>query len=177
MVYPVEALYVPKSVTVRRDADAFVITMKAASLKGGLLGAALILFAFLALPVMLIMAKFSGLLIFLAALVAGFLLFKTGSPELRISSAGVEVSGRLYRMEDASHFNDNADDSWVPALMARFGLNHLALAYGIYNVHLPYILSAVEMPKVAVLLTSILKSQGVDHSEDRERKVQQAQMF
>ena len=177
MAQPVEALYVPKSVRYHREGDGFVVHIKSVSYGKAMLGIALIILAFFATPVLAIFNAGNAMVLFLIMLVAGVLLMRSSGPPMRISPQGVEVTGRLYRAADASHFTDHADDGWLLQFFDLIKTGSLGLQYGIYSVHMPYALSKVELAKVAVFLTELLKTQSVNLSEERERKIQQAQSF
>lgn len=178
MAIPVEALYVPKSITFTGDtANGFTVKIKAPSVGNIAIAMGLVIFAFVGAPLLTIASGGLALLAFVSSLAGAWFLARSGSPAMRVSSDGVEVGGMLYRAADISHFADYSDDGWGKQFLNVVKLDHLSLAYGIYNVGLPYVMPKHELVKAALFLTTMLKSMGAEVAKDRERKIQQAEVF
>jgi len=174
----VEALYTPKSVTYRAENGGFYVKVAGPGLQSSLLGALAILFSFIVAPAMAIAVGFFGFVIlFVGGLVAAWFLFKQGTPAMHISSEGVRVGSKSYRYEDISGFTDSADDSWVARAFRFANANFIGLQYGIYAVRMPYILTDVESNKVAPFLNKLLEATSPDFGKERDRKIQQAEVF
>jgi hypothetical protein len=177
MAIPVEARYVPKSISYERRDGGVRIRVKATSPGNLLRAAALIIGAFIVPPFFLFMSFGTAAIVFLAMIGGGLYLLFGASPPMLISRDGVEVSGLLYRAQDAAFFTDSADDAAIPSYFSAVKLNQLGLAYGIYSMRMPYILPVEEVAKVAQFLTQILKEQTEQLNVERERKIQQAEIF
>lgn len=178
MSLPVEALYVPKSITFTGDpTNGFTVKVKAPTVGSIALAIGLVFFAFVGAPLLAIANGMLALLAFIGSLAGAWFLAQSGSPTMRVSREGVEVGGRLYRAADISHFADYSDDGWGKQFLTIGKLDHLSLGYGIYNVGLPYVMPKHELVKAALFLTNMLRSQGAEVAKDRDRKIQQAEVF
>jgi hypothetical protein len=178
-VYPVEALYTPKSLTVTRQPDgSFNVRVKSpniGALMGAVFAAAII---FLVVPLVALMGGGElSLLVLLAAIGLWIFLWVKGVPPITISANGIQIGSRFYRMEDVAGFVDSADDGWSAFVVAKTGLRVLGLRYGIYAVRTPYVLTEVEALKVAPHLTRVVQSVARGLATERDLKVQQAQVF
>lgn len=174
----VEPRYVPKSVTMTQNGSAYTVKIAGLTLGTIVLSTLLILFAFFVVPVMAFFAGFLlSVVLFCGSLGFAFFLLKQGSPAMTISAQGVEIAGKMYRHEDIQDFREGADDSWIAQAFKFANLEFLGLQYGIYSVRTPYLLSKVESVKVAPYLTKILQHVSVDFGKERDRKIQQAEVF
>lgn len=174
----VEPRYVPKSVTMTHNGSVYTVKIAGPTLRSIVLAIALILFAFFIVPVLGFFAGVLGFVIlFFGSLAGAIFLLKRGSPPMTISAEGVEIAGKMYRHEDIQDFREGADDSWIAQAFKFANVEFLGLQYGIYSVRTPYLLSKVESLKVAPYLTKILQHVSADFGKERNRKIQQAEVF
>jgi hypothetical protein len=129
MAIPVEARYVPKSISYERRDGGVRIRVKATSPGNLLRAAALIIGAFIVPPFFLFMSFGTAAIVFLAMIGGGLYLLFGASPPMLISRDGVEVSGLLYRAQDAAFFTDSADDAAIPSYFSAVKLNQLGLRH------------------------------------------------
>lgn len=175
----VEPRYIPKSVTFTRENDgAFKVDIKGQSLGAILLIIITVPILIVILPILALIGG-GGIALLLFVVAVGFMIFLVvkGLPTMRISSAGVEIGGQLYRIGDTADFRSGADDAWLVQLYEKIGLTPIAVQYGIYAVKTPYLLPKAEAVKVAPFLTMLLKEVNAEIGKERARKIQQAQEF
>ena len=178
-VFLVPALYVPKSVTYGKETDgSFTVKIHGLSVAAYV---ALLVALFMAISVWPLMALTrngkTGLILVLIALGLSLFLFIKGSPALRIARDGVRIGSSFYAMPHIQDFREGSDDSWFAQFYAKLGLQCVGIQYGIYLVKTPYLLSKVESLKVAPFLTKLLRSVSDEIGKERERKIQQSQVF
>lgn len=179
----VEALYVPKSLTILKIENGYRVDVKNdLSMMAAIIVIAAIV-SLIALPVSALVAGTGGALLYLLAAGAAVFYFVNKSRQfspMYMSREGVRIDDLFYRMEDIQDFRDIADD--VPAdktiKIGKLGnYQCIGIQYGLYSVPTPYFLSKTECTKVAPFLTDLLKSLSQDIGKDRERKIQQAHVF
>lgn len=178
MSYTVPARYVPKSIQFNRNGSSITVSVAAANGPAILATLFAVLMTFTILPVIgFIAGGNTAILLFLAALALPIYLFVKGAPKMELSPDGVRIGDKFYIMADISGFREGADDSWLAQTLKLGNLQFLGIQYGIYSVRTPYLLSTIETTKAAPFLTSLLQSLNVEIGAERERKIQQAEVF
>lgn len=183
----VEALYVPKSLTIQKTATGYTVKVKNNGSQAVMIIVGFVVALFGASSA-IGAGGFMGLMLYVAACAAlGYYLLKDGgknlpdfgssNPPMLLSKEGVSIGNLMYRMEDISDFREGYDDVPANRQLTIAERQYLGLQYGLYSVKLPYLLTKNECLKVAPYLTDLLKLLTEDVGKDRERKTQQAVVF
>jgi hypothetical protein len=176
--WPVEARYIPKTVTHQRDGDGFAIRIRAMTFWSMILGFAAIFAAVFIAPGFALVGGFFGWLIAFGGFIAlAVYVFRRGGPTVYLSPDGVQIGSKKYRFEDIQDFREGSDDSWIAQAFRFTGMEFLGIQYGIYSVRTPFILPKIESLKVAPYLSNMLKTLNEQVGKDRDRKIQQTTVF
>jgi hypothetical protein len=175
---PVEARYIPKTVSHERDGDGYAVTIKAWTFLNVLLMWVALFGAFFIAPGFVFVGGFFGWLIAFAGFIAlAVYIARKPGPVLYLSPDGVQIGSKKYRFEDIQDFREGSDDSWIAQAFKFTGVEFLGIQYGIYSVRTPYILPKIESLKVAPYLSDMFKTLNEQVGKDRDRKIQQTSVF